>query len=59
MRLIVLDPKKTHENNPNCPMRLIRDALDGGIHCFDCGLKIMCVGVPIEVKEDELNKEMA
>lgn len=37
---MVLDPKKTHESNPDCPSRLLQNP-QGQWYCIDCGLHIM------------------
>jgi len=44
MKVMVLDPKGTHENNPDCPSRLVQ-APDWygktGWMCIDCGFHII------------------
>lgn len=38
--VITLDVRGTHQNRPDCPMRLIQDP-HGQWMCFDCGLHIL------------------
>ena len=47
--VLALDAKLTHQDNPDCPMRLIPTPRGDGWMCFDCGFEIIMQR--IEVKE--------
>jgi len=57
-RVLTLDPKATHEGNPDCPSRLV-PAPDGrNWVCIDCGCYILMkyvevVEVPERVRQGE------
>ena len=47
MKVLALDPKRTHDHNPNCPSRLVH--IPGGKDwmCFDCGCQIVLTMVEV------------
>jgi len=49
MQILTYDIKRTHEGNPDCPMRIAPHPR-GGVYCVDCGLEIMWKW--IDVNED-------
>lgn len=46
MRIQTYDPKRTHEQNPDCPMRLA-PAPGGGLYCVDCGAGILATSLEV------------
>lgn len=40
MKIMTLDPKATHANNPDCPSRLA-PMPGGGWMCVDCGFQLI------------------
>lgn len=59
MRILTLDPKRSHEHNPDCPMRLI-PAPDGkNLVCLDCNIHVIKTAVEVSVlpKRAEREKE--
>lgn len=46
MRVMTLDPKKTHEHNPDCPSRLMQHP-HGGWYCLDCGAQLCCTSIEV------------
>lgn len=58
-RLMLLDPRKLHENNPECPGRLIL-LPTGAWCCFDCGAQVPLTGVEVaEVHDPSLEEAEA
>lgn len=55
MRVRALDPKFTHKNNPDCPMRLAPDPDGCTWYCLDCGFAIVVTSV--DVKPQAINGE--
>jgi len=49
--ILALDPKTTHEDNPDCPSRLVRAPNDHWM-CIDCGFQIIERRVECIVKDD-------
>jgi len=47
VRILTLDPRATHVNNPDCPMRLV-PAPNGGWMCIDCGFQLIMKAVEVE-----------
>jgi hypothetical protein len=45
IQIVVLDPKLTHERNPECPSRLARHPNGTHWYCIDCGCAILSVRV--------------
>lgn len=58
MKIMALDPKATHANNPDCPMRLV-PAIDGkNWMCVDCGCYIIHTLIEVQPVPDHI-KEVA
>jgi len=53
MYVMTLDPKRTHVNNPTCPMRLVRDPETDKWHCLDCGMAVMHKRVLVNPEKEE------
>ena len=53
MHVMTLDVRRTHENNPECPARIVQKP-DGGWMCVDCGLDILFTRI-----NTELDREVA
>ena len=51
MRILTLDVKGTHVNNPDCPMRLVPTPDSHNWMCLDCGFYIMQAYVEVEEKD--------
>jgi len=51
VKIYALDPKLSHQNNPNCPMRLMRDA-NGVWYCADCRLRIMERSFEVQIVQE-------
>jgi hypothetical protein len=47
MKVLTLDPKRTHEHNPGCPMRLVPTPDKHAWMCLDCGMRIMMTSVEV------------
>jgi|WetSurSiteA1Bulk_404760.scaffolds.fasta_scaffold16968_3 hypothetical protein len=57
MKIVTLDPKRTHANNPDCPSRLVPCPHGGSWQCVDCGCYILETIVttapePVKVREE-------
>jgi len=64
MKVLTLNPKKTHETNPECPSRLVLAPDGRNWMCWDCGVYIIQEWVeypginptvPIEISLDNFN----
>ena len=53
MFVMLLDVKQTHDNNPECPMRLVQHP-NGNWMCSDCGLEILWKKIEVRPVADEL-----
>lgn len=52
MKVMTLDPRATHVNNPDCPSRLVPTPR-GGWMCVDCGFEILQKLIDTDREEDE------
>lgn len=58
VKILSLDPKGTHEHNPDCPMLLIPSADGRNWQCFNCGCYIIKRLVEVEpIQVDVLRSE--
>jgi hypothetical protein len=53
MKILSLDPKRTHERNPSCPMRLVQVPDGRSWMCLDCVLYILMTNVEVSPNEPE------
>jgi len=47
MRVLCLNSKRTHNNNPECPQRLVPEPDRDHWYCLDCGLSIIQESVEV------------
>ena len=50
MRILALDPKGTHEHNPECEMLLVPDPDGQNWRCLGCGNLLIMRSVEVDIK---------
>ena len=53
MKVLTLDPKRTHVNNSDCPMRLVPTPDKQAWLCLDCGFRIVMTTVEVVLVKDQ------
>lgn len=52
MKVLALDPKRTHRTHPHCRMRLVLAPNQRDWMCLDCGCYILMTTVEVALVED-------
>lgn len=56
MRILALDPKKTHEHNPTCKMRVAPSPNGKDWYCLDCGCPILWTTISVEEGDVDIER---
>jgi hypothetical protein len=56
MQVVTLDPRATHVNNPNCPMRLALMPDGKTWYCVDCGFAILHKRLEVEEEHERTDQ---